>query len=147
VGTREPIKTLRVVIDTNVVVSALLFAGGRLNWLRQAWQQGVVVPVVSQATAKELLRVLAYPKFGLTNREQQDVLAEYLPFCEVAAVPAPVAVPELRDGADAIFVQLAISAGVNCLVTGDVDLLSLRGDFAFSVLKPHQLRLRVEALF
>lgn len=54
----------RVVLDTNCVVSALLFSRGRLAWLRRAWQSGRVVPLVSRGTATKLIRVLAYPKMN-----------------------------------------------------------------------------------
>ncbi len=62
----------RVVIDTNLVLSALVFAGGRLASLRLAWQDQRVLPLVSRATAAELIRTLAYPKFKLTAAEQED---------------------------------------------------------------------------
>src|SRR5262249_48764253 len=51
----------RVVLDTNVVVSALLFTRGATVRLREAWQAGEVLPLASRATAAELVRVLAYP--------------------------------------------------------------------------------------
>lgn len=56
----------RVVLDTNIVLSALLFNTGRLTWVRHAWQRQQVQPLVCTATVNELLRVLAYPKFKLT---------------------------------------------------------------------------------
>ena len=43
----------RVVIDTNLVLSALVFANGRLTPLRQAWQARRVQPLVSRVTADE----------------------------------------------------------------------------------------------
>jgi predicted nucleic acid-binding protein len=58
----------RVVLDTNVVVSALVFGTGRLAEMRIAWQGERLLPLVSKATVEELLRVLAYPKFQLTRR-------------------------------------------------------------------------------
>ena len=54
---------LRVVLDTNIVLSALVFGGGAAGRLRVAWQQGAVLPLASTATVQELVRVLAYPKF------------------------------------------------------------------------------------
>ena len=52
----------RVVLDTNVVLSALLFSGGGgAARLRQAWQSCRFSPFVSSATAQELVRVLGYP--------------------------------------------------------------------------------------
>jgi len=72
---------LRVVLDTNVVVSALLFDAGRLAWLRHAWQQRRLHPLVCQETIAELRRVLAYPKFKLTPTEQQIIVGRFLALC------------------------------------------------------------------
>lgn len=145
-GAQRKIRTLRVVLDTNVVVSALLFAKGRLRWLRNAWQQAEIVPVVNQSTTLELLRVLTYPKFRLTPIEQEDLLAEYLPYCEIVPIRENVPAPPVRDIADQVFLQLAFIAQVACLVTGDADLLSLTpADLPVSVaiITPEELRLQL----
>ena len=55
---------MRAVLDSNVVLSALVF-GRRLFWLRRAWASGAVTPIACRETVTELLRVLAYPKFRL----------------------------------------------------------------------------------
>lgn len=62
---------MRVVLDTNTVLSALLFRKGRLSWLRQVWQQGQLVGLVSEATLRELRRVLNYSKFKFSSTEQE----------------------------------------------------------------------------
>lgn len=59
---------MKVVIDTNVLVSALLF-GGQTERVRELWKSGVIAPLVSEAIMTEYLRVLAYPKFRLTQAE------------------------------------------------------------------------------
>ena len=69
------------VLDTNTVLSALVFAHGRLSTLRLAWQNARCLPLVSQVVASELIRVLAYPKFKLSADEQRELLADYLPYC------------------------------------------------------------------
>ncbi|VTU25886.1 hypothetical protein E5CHR_02086 [Variovorax sp. PBL-E5] len=61
----------RVVFDTNVVLSALLFGGKATRALRDIWQQGGCAPLVSTATAAELVRVLAYRKFRLSPAERE----------------------------------------------------------------------------
>ena len=61
---------VRAVLDTNVVLSGLVFRGGAAGQLRLAWQRGRVLPLVSTATVQELIRVLAYPKFRLSKAEQ-----------------------------------------------------------------------------
>jgi len=121
----------RVVLDTNVVLSALLFARGRLSPLRLAWQQGRFEPLVSQATTAELMRVLHYAKFRLGPEDMRDLLAEYLPWCTALAIPEkPPKVPECRDPGDVPFLQLALVSKADYLVTGDRHLLELARKFA-----------------
>lgn len=120
----------RVVLDTNVVLSALVFGGGTASALRRAWQQGVFMPLVSTDTARELLRVLAYPRFRLTAPEQESLLADYLPHAEVVRVPEPApTVPACRDPADLPFLHLAVAGRARWLVSGDGDLLVLANAF------------------
>jgi putative PIN family toxin of toxin-antitoxin system len=118
----------RVVLDTNVVLSALLFARGRLARLRLAWQQAGFQPLASTATTQELVRTLTYPKFKLTAEDQRELLADYLPYCMPISTPAkPPRTPRCRDPFDVPFLQLAITGDADFLVTGDKDLLSLTG--------------------
>lgn len=118
----------RVVLDTNVVLSALLFGGGTPARVRAGWQSGRFVPLASTATAQELVRVLAYPKFGLAAAEQQELLADYLPWAHVVRVPdPPPAAPRCRDPFDVAFLHLAIAGKARVLVSGDRDLLALAG--------------------
>ena len=118
----------RVVLDTNVVVSALLFGGGASHRLRAAWQSGRILPLASTATARELIRVLAYPKFGLAPTEQEDLLADYLPWVSVIRIPEPPPrVPACRDPFDVPFLHLAVAGRARSLVTGDRALLELAG--------------------
>lgn len=128
---------LRVVLDTNVVLSVLLFTRGRMAWLRTEWQAGRLVPVVCRATVVELMRVLGYPKFKLTEFEQAELLADFLPYAEtVAGDFDAVAVPDCRDPHDRIFLALARGAEVAALVSGDADLLALAGEFSPPIMAP-----------
>ena len=129
----------RVVLDTNVLVSALVFRTGNPAALRTAWQAERIRPMASHETASELIRVLAYPKFQLTDIERQDLLAEYLPWCETITVPADIVVPEVRDPNDLMFLRLALAGEADALVTGDQDLLSLM-DFPVPIVTPVGLR-------
>ena len=126
---------LRVVLDTNVVLSALVFAGGRVAAVRGLWQSGRVVPLVSRATMGELARALAYPKFALTQEERLELLADYLPWCESVQVEAgKVRVPQCRDPHDRPFLELAIVGKADALVSGDRDLLAVRGRAGVEIL-------------
>lgn len=130
----------RVVLDTNVVLSALIFAQGRLTPLRAAWQQRRFRPLVSRATLTELLRALSYPNFKLTAEEQQELLADYLPYCTTVKLPlkTPRGLPSCRDAADLPFLQLAAVGRADYLVSGDRDLLSLAATFDRTILSPGQ---------
>jgi uncharacterized protein len=119
-----------VVLDTNLVLSALVFTDGRLAALRIAWQSGRCQPLASQATASELMRVLAYPKFKLAPDEREELLADYLPYCRSVAIPARLPkLPQCRDVGDQMFLALAAVGKANYLVTGDKDLLVLAPEF------------------
>ena len=123
--------TPRVVIDTNLVLSALLFAHGRLVPLRQVWHARHCIPLICSITTAELIRVLAYPKFKLSIAEQGELLADYLPYCETVILPDRLpAVPECRDEHDLPFLHLAVVGKADALLTGDQDLLSLAKKFS-----------------
>lgn len=129
----------RVVLDTNVALSALVFTHGRLASLRLAWQQARCHPLVSSVTAVELTRALAYPKFKLATDEQQEMLADYLPYCTAVRMPAsPPPTPECRDPYDVPFLQLAVAGKADYLVTGDRDLMALSRRFAHPIVTADQ---------
>lgn len=118
----------RVVLDTNVVLSALVFTHGRSAALREAWQGGRCEPLVSKATVGELIRVLGYPKFKLAADEQRELLADYLPYCRTVTIPAKAPrTPPCPDPFDLPFLQLAIVGKADFLVAGDQDLLGVKG--------------------
>ncbi len=135
---------MRAVFDANVVLSALVF-GRRPRWLRHAWADGTVAPIVCRETVTELLRVLAYPKFRLDAAERETLLAEYLPFAEIVPLSDPL--PDLplacRDRDDAVFLHLARASGAAFLVSGDADLTVLAA--AYPVISPAMLRERLGA--
>ncbi len=133
----------RYVFDTNVVVSALVFRGGRLAWLRSAWAMRQLVPVVSSATAAELTIVLSYPKFALGAADRAELLGEYLPYAELFTGTVPGADIRAPDLDDQPFVDLCLAAGAAGLVTGDAELLRLAP--RLPVLEPSALRSRSDA--
>jgi hypothetical protein len=120
----------RIVLDTNCIISALMFSRQKMAWLRHSWQSGAIIPLVSKETVTELLKVLTYPKFKLTKTEQSILLADFLPYVEtVATLEVPRNLPVIRDKADQIFITLAVGAKADALVTGDNDLLVIKDSF------------------
>ena len=131
-------------LDTAVVVSALLFEAGRLSYVRDAWTAGRLVPLVSRDTTTELLRVLGYPKFDLRPEEVETVLSAYLPFVEAVDVKGDLrGLPRCSDPDDQMFIELAHVGEAEALVTGDQALLAMKRDVEFDILSPGQLRTRL----
>lgn len=121
---------LRVVLDTNVVLSSLVFGGSLAGQVRRAWQQGAVLPLTSTGTVQELVRVLAYPKLRLTQAEQDELLADFLPYTKTVRIPQPPPkVPACRDVLDEPFMHLAVAGKARVLVSGDRDLLAIATEF------------------
>ena len=119
-----------VALDTNLVLSALVFASGRLASLRTTWQNGRIVPLLSKPTASELMRVSGYPKFKLSADDRDELIADYLPYCRSVRVPARLPkLPRCRDANDQMFLELAVVGKADFLVTGDKNLLVLAPEF------------------
>lgn len=138
------VQPLRVVCDTNVAVSALVFRAGRLGWLREAWRTRSLVPLVSRETLAELVRVLGYPKLRLEAEETKSLLAQYMEHAEtVERVRAAGRIPQCRDPDDRAFLRLAYAARADALVTGDADLLSLAARSRIPILAPDALKRRL----
>lgn len=128
----------RVVIDTNVWISAFLSkTGAPAVLVRQVLARGE--PVFSAATFAELDARLWRPKFDrYLNMEQRKLLLH-----DVDALAHWVSVPPIiaaqvfcRDADDDKFIHAALAAGVSLLVTGDEDLLCLHPLGELRILTP-----------
>ena len=129
--------------NTTTVVLALVFANRRLSWLLQHWQEGGCTPLISSATAAELTRVLGYPKFRLSLEDRRELLAHYVPYCEI--VEQVTRWPQTcRDEKDQPFLDLTQSVGAELLVSGYNDLLALAGQTTFLIETPEAYPLRGE---
>ena len=135
----------RVVLDTGLVLSALVFSGGATAVLRAGWQRRQFTPLASRAMAGELMGGLARPKFALTTDEQEDLLFDYLLFCEIVEVPIPLpAIPTGLDPFDVPSLELAIAGRANCLVTGNRDLLSFATELSCPIVGVDDFLARLE---
>jgi len=133
---------MRVVFDTNTIVSALLFSKGRLSWLRGHWQSSQVHPLVSKETAEEIIRVLSYPKFKLEKDEIQSLLADYLPYAETVVIKSNRAFPQCKNVNDQMFIDLALQENAEVLVSGDSDLLEMDINLAIETPAQYEKRIR-----
>ena len=128
-------KIKSVVIDANVLVSALLF-GGVPGKLIPLWKEKVVQPKASKEIIEEYIRVLAYPKFQLSEEEINFLLLyEILPHFEILRVkegPTLVA----KDPSDDKFIACAQVAGARIIISGDQHLLKLSPYRQIQILSP-----------
>ena len=116
----------KVVLDTNILVSALLFKGD-LAGIVDLWRNGRIIPVLSRETFAEFKTVLEYPKFSLSGREIQMIIEqEVLPYFEIVEVSDKTE-NVCRDPDDDKFIACAISASADFIVSGDNDLLNMGG--------------------
>lgn len=134
---------VRVVHDTNVLVSALLGSANQWSWLRSRWQSGRVIPLVSRQTTDELVRVLSYKKFALRHADQQELLASCSVYWEAVEISNAPATPNVRDDTDQPFLELALVGRADALVTGDRHLLEVAPRFSVPILTPRQFRKRL----
>ncbi|OGP56253.1 MAG: putative toxin-antitoxin system toxin component, PIN family [Deltaproteobacteria bacterium RBG_13_52_11] len=133
-GARQK-EVIRVVLDTNVLVSALLFKTA-LSKIIALWQTGAIIPVISKATFQELRSVLEYPKFALTQDEIRAMLEqEILPFFEVIDITEEVR-GICRDPADDKFLSCALAASADYLVSGDKALTDLKQYKTVKIITP-----------
>lgn len=127
---------MRIVLDTNVFVSAVFF-GGIPGRLLEAWRDGSVQLVLSPEILDEYQRVgriLAAEHAGVDLEPFLALLTVNAEIVEAPPLPSPVS----PDPDDDKFLACAIAGGVAAIVSGDRDLLVHDGWRNLSILRPRQ---------
>lgn len=139
--------TIRAVLDTNVVLSGLLWHGAP-HALIERVREGTLTFISSPALLAELAEAIARPKFNTiltrSNTSRERSLAEVRELTEVIA-PPPLAEPVCRDPDDDAVLALAVAAKADFIVSGDDDLLSLKSFQGIAIVKPAEALRRIEA--
>jgi len=123
---------MKVVLDTNVLVSALLKRDSIPGQLLQAVWDGNLDLVLSEPLLAELREVLNYPKIRkrlVANAIDSELFLELLPFFTIQVDLSAVKVPRPRDAADEIALATLVAGQAEWLVSGDEDLLILADQF------------------
>lgn len=119
-------EAVRVVLDTNVLLSLFVFADSRYAPLRGRLESGAWRALTDERCLGEFRRVLAYPMFSLDAAAQAAAYAAYAVLAEVVAAAAdPVGLPECGDRDDQKFLEVARAGKAQWLVTSDKALLRL----------------------
>lgn len=131
---------MRVVIDTNVLLSGLLWHGAPHTLLNHV-RNGIAELVMSQALLDELTEVIARPKFATilarTTRTPERILSEMQILADIIVAPA-LPVPVCRDPDDDTVLACAQAARADFIVSGDDDLLILKEFQNIPIITPAQ---------
>ncbi len=131
----------RIVLDTNVIVSGILFKGRTVRQVlataADAWQL-----VFSDETWDELALVMQRPKFEkhMAIAARLAALATLAQYIEVITVVSVI--DDCRDEKDNKFLALAIDSGAALIVTGDDDLLALNPFRGVEILRANTFHTR-----
>ena len=119
---------MRAVLDTNVLVSAILSPTGPPDLILQAWRRGAFELITSAPLLMELRGVLGRPRIAKRLRRQPAEVATFLSdFSENALVVTPEEELHVvqRDPADNRVLEAAVAGKADFVVSGDEDLLAL----------------------
>ena len=114
----------KIVIDTNVYISALGW-GGSPHELFCECLDGKVKLYICREIVEEIVRVMDYPKFNFSEEEKGKFLSQILEIAEVIEIHRRVDIVK-DDPSDNIFLACALEAGAEYLVSGDPHLRKLK---------------------
>lgn len=130
---------MRIVLDTNIIVSRYLTPRGRVARVVDLWEQGAFDLLVSEVILSEYAQVLDYPHLRTVHRLTDAQLAEIdealREFTELV-VPEETPAVVKDDADDDHLLACADSGGADCLVTGDRHLLELGTYKGIPILRP-----------
>lgn len=113
----------RVVLDSNVYISAFLF-GGRPRVLVERLVSGQVHGAISVALLDEVRDVLMRPKFGLTDEAVMELMVELQDLCDIVSPKERVTAVK-DDPDDNRVLECASAANAQMIISGDAHLLAL----------------------
>jgi len=140
---------VRVVVDTNVVISGLLW-GGPPNQILKWARNGVLEILNCEETTNEVRNVIRYKRFSERRSElstsPNEVIAYFMNL--VTFVPTPEFIPEAihEDLFDNIFLALASEGKAHLIISGDKHLLELEEYNDIQIVTPSEACRIIEAL-
>lgn len=124
----------RIVLDTNVTISAF-FWSGHPRAVYDLVRNGNVVMLISQKMEREFIRVLGYPKFGLSSLDIVPLIKNLRQHAEFVRSNTVLSVIT-TDPTDNIFLECAVDGKADCIISGDRHLLDLDSYNGISILRP-----------
>ena len=130
---------MRVVLDTNVLISGLLIPGGPPGKIVDLWTENKITVIVSQALIEEFFDVLLRPKFKRAGTviERQDLLMGLLEMENSVFVFPGVRLHVVEeDPADNHVLECALEGKVQYVISGDTHLLALKEFQGIPIVSP-----------
>lgn len=137
---------MRILLDTNVIISGFLSGKGPLGRLLQGWLDGRFDLVTSQTQLDELQRALGYAK--LRDRINPAQVQDFVANIDVMAimVPSVPAVSVSPDPADNLILAVALAGRADLIVSGDkLHMLALHEVEGIPIVTPRVALSRLEA--
>lgn len=130
---------MRVVLDTNVVVSGLLIVGSGPAAILDGWRDGQFEVLTSRSTIAELRGVVELPRIvrrlPLASADHQAFLEDYSGF--TTSVETDLTITAITaDPSDNVFLELAVAGAADYVVSGDRHLLDLGSYQGIPILTP-----------
>jgi putative PIN family toxin of toxin-antitoxin system len=132
---------MRAVIDTGVLVSALIKPGGATGEVLYALRDGRLTVIYSTDTLVEIIDVLGRPAF----RAKYHILPEDITaLVNLIRLRGELVTPQkkisaCRDPKDNKFLEAALAGEADCIVSGDADLLALTPFEDIPILRPAEI--------
>lgn len=131
---------VRVVLDTNILLSVIIVPESTSDKIIQAWLQDSFILLVSQSLINELGDVTSRKKFldkyRLFKERSQELIASLKASAElIEPLPDKYLPIHTRDPEDDFLLTLSLEGKADYLITGDRDLLVLDGDPALGKLR------------
>ncbi len=130
---------MKVVIDTNVMVSALLSPKSIPAQILRLWREDIIEVLTNSIIIEEIREVMAYSRIKKKLSLQFSQVHEFIELLEIYTVPVkvPAKVKKISlDMDDDIFLHVAYYGKAECIISGDKHLLDVKQYKGIPVLKP-----------
>lgn len=136
---------VRAVIDTGVLVSALIRPQGAVGEVLRALRDGRFTALYTTDTLVEIINVLGRPAFRVKYHIEPDDISALINLVRLRGelVTPQRAITACRDPKDDKFLEAAVAGKADCLVSGDADLLTLTPFEGLPILRPAEFLARL----
>ncbi|MFH1563461.1 MAG: putative toxin-antitoxin system toxin component, PIN family [Nitrospirota bacterium] len=137
---------IKTVIDTNIFVSSVIKKKGTSSFLIERWKKKEFILFVSESIIKEILEVLSRPRIRAISKMTKEEIKKFGLFLYEGSrlVEPKISLTVCQDLDDNKFLECAIEAGVDYIVSGDKHLLNLGEYEGIKILTPKKFREALE---